>query len=146
MRPHRRQPTRLRRLQVDSLPAEPQGKPKSIGVGSLSPLQRIFLTQESNQGLLQCRRIPYQLSYQGSPAHPRSLQSTELSSLCHAAASHQLSASCKAVYTCQCYLLNSSHPLLPALGPCVFFLPLCLYSCPGNPFVCTIFLDSIYTH
>ena len=39
-------------LQADSLPAEPQGKPKNTGVGSLSCLQRIFLTQESNWGLL----------------------------------------------------------------------------------------------
>jgi len=39
-------------LQADSLPAEPQGKPKNTGVGSLSLLQGIFLTQESNQGLL----------------------------------------------------------------------------------------------
>ena len=30
-------------------------------------LQGIFLTQESNQGLLHCRRILYQLSYQRSP-------------------------------------------------------------------------------
>ena len=42
-------------LQVDSLSVEPQGKPKNSGVGSLSLLQRIFLTQESNQGLLCCR-------------------------------------------------------------------------------------------
>ena len=35
-------------------------------VGSLSLLQRIFLTQESNQGLLHGRQILYQLSYQGS--------------------------------------------------------------------------------
>src|SRR5574337_1234265 len=54
-------------LQADSLPAEPQGKPKNTGVGSLSLFQRIFLTQESNWGLLHCRRILYQLSYQGSP-------------------------------------------------------------------------------
>ena len=53
-------------LQVDSLPAEPQGKPKNIGVGSLSFLQQIFLTQESNRGLLHCRLILYQLTYQGS--------------------------------------------------------------------------------
>ena len=33
-------------LQADSLPAEPQGKPKNIGVGSLSLLQGIFPTQE----------------------------------------------------------------------------------------------------
>ena len=49
-------------LQVDSLPAEPPGKPKNTGVGSLSLLQWIFLTQELNQGVLHCRRILYQLS------------------------------------------------------------------------------------
>ena len=31
-------------LQADSLPAEPQGKPKNTGVDSLSLLQRIFPT------------------------------------------------------------------------------------------------------
>ena len=36
-------------LQVDSLPAEPQRKPKNTGVGSLSLFQWIFLTQELNQ-------------------------------------------------------------------------------------------------
>ena len=51
-------------LQEDSLPAEPQGKPKNTGVGSLSLLQWIFMTQESNWGLLLCRQILYQLSYQ----------------------------------------------------------------------------------
>ena len=54
-------------LQANSLPAEPRGKPKNTGVGSLSLLQRIFLTQESNQGLLHCRQILYQLRYQGKP-------------------------------------------------------------------------------
>ena len=54
-------------LQADSLRAEPQGKPKNTGVGSLSLLQQIFLTQESNWGLLHCRWILYQLSNQGSP-------------------------------------------------------------------------------
>ena len=53
-------------LQVDSLPAEPPEKPKNTGVGSLSLLQRIFWTQESNRGLLHCRLILYQLSYQGA--------------------------------------------------------------------------------
>ena len=41
----------------------PPGKPKNTGVGSLSILQRIFPTQESNRGLLHCRRI---LSYHDS--------------------------------------------------------------------------------
>ena len=54
-------------MQVDSLPAEPHGKPKNTEVGSLSLLQWIFPTNESNRGLLYCRQILYQLSYQGSP-------------------------------------------------------------------------------
>ena len=54
-------------LQADSLPAEPQRKPKNIGVGSLCSLQWISLTQELNWGLLHCRQILYQLNYQGSP-------------------------------------------------------------------------------
>ena len=58
---------RLPALQVDSLPAEPQGKPKNTGVGSPSLLQGIFLIQELNQGLLHCRRVLNQLSYQRSP-------------------------------------------------------------------------------
>ena len=36
-------------------------------MGGLSLLQGIFLTKESSQGLLHCRPILYQLSYQGSP-------------------------------------------------------------------------------
>ena len=62
-------------LQTDALPSEPpekpitsepQAKPKSIGVGSLSLLQGIFPTQESNWGLLHCRQILYQLAYQAN--------------------------------------------------------------------------------
>jgi len=46
----------------------PQNSPgQNTRVGSLSLLQRIFLTQQSNQGLLHCRQILYQLSHQGSP-------------------------------------------------------------------------------
>ena len=54
-------------LWVDSLLSEPPGKPMSTGLCSLSLLQGIFLTQELNWGLLNCRRILYQLNYQGSP-------------------------------------------------------------------------------
>ena len=54
-------------LQADSLPFEPSGKPKNTGVGSLTLIQEIFPTQESNRGHLHCRRILYQLSYRGSP-------------------------------------------------------------------------------
>ena len=52
-------------LQVDSLPSEPPGKTKNIGVGNLSFLQGNFPTQELNQGLLYCRWTLYQLSYLG---------------------------------------------------------------------------------
>ena len=58
--------TQVSHLQADSLPAEPQGKPKNTGVGSLSFLQAFFPTQELNQGLLYCRQILYQLNYEGS--------------------------------------------------------------------------------
>ena len=54
-------------LQVDSLPVDPQGKLKNTRVGTLSLLQQIFPTQKLNQGLLHCRQILYQLSYQESP-------------------------------------------------------------------------------
>ena len=37
------------------------------GVDSHALLQRIFLTQASNRGLLYCRRILYWLSYEGNP-------------------------------------------------------------------------------
>ena len=57
-------------LQADSLPFEPQGKPKNTGVGSPLFLQGFFLTQELNRCLLHCRRILYQLSYQRSPTKP----------------------------------------------------------------------------
>ena len=53
-------------LQLDSLLTEPPGNPKIIEVHSLSLLQGIFPTEESNQGLLNCRLILYQLNYQGS--------------------------------------------------------------------------------
>ena len=46
------------------------GKPKNIGVGCLLLLQGIFPTQESNWGLLHCRQILHQLSYQGKSTTP----------------------------------------------------------------------------
>ena len=50
-------------LELDSLTAEPQGKPKNTGVGSLFLLQGIFPTQELNNWIF------YQLSYQGGQAY-----------------------------------------------------------------------------
>ena len=56
------------------------------------------------------------------------------------------------VYTCQCYLLNLPHPLLPLLCPQLYSLLLHLHSFPANRLIGTVFLDSlcvcvcIYTH
>ena len=66
---------------LDSLPAEPQGKPKNTAVGSLSLLQRIFPAQESNWGLLHRRQILYQLSYGGSPHRLKTLRILPLASI-----------------------------------------------------------------
>ena len=60
-------PTQVSHIAVVYLPAKPQGKPKNTTLGSLSFLQGIFPTQELNWGLLRCRWIIYQLSYQGNP-------------------------------------------------------------------------------
>ena len=65
-----------RSVVLDSLPSHEQYSPwnspdQNTGVGSLSLLQGIFLTQGSNSGLPHCRRILYQLSYQGSPSIAR---------------------------------------------------------------------------
>ena len=54
---------------------------QNTGVGSLSLLQGLFPTQGSNPGLLLCRRIFYQLSYQGSPSIPDYLFHKEYMSL-----------------------------------------------------------------
>ena len=58
-------------LQEGSLTSVPPGKPKNTGVGKLSFLQGIFPTQQLEWGLLHCRRILYQLSYQGSLKKPK---------------------------------------------------------------------------
>ena len=42
---------------------------QNAGAGGLSLPQGIVPTQEKNRGLLHCRWILYQLSYQGSPEH-----------------------------------------------------------------------------
>ena len=55
-------------LQVDALLSEPPGKPKKMS-GERIPSPGDLPTQKSNRSLLHCRRILYQLSYQGSPQH-----------------------------------------------------------------------------
>ena len=67
---------------------------QKTGVGGLSLLQGIFLTQESNRGLLHCRWILYQLTYQGSPywglvdlqyhVTVSGIQHSDVAFLCHA--------------------------------------------------------------
>ena len=54
-------------LKVDSLPSEPQGKPKNTTVGRLSLLHGNFPTQQSNKSFLHYRWILCQMSYPGSP-------------------------------------------------------------------------------
>ena len=66
----------------NSLPSEQRGKLKNTGVGSLSLLQGIFPTKESNWGLLHCRRILYQLSYQGSPPRSKHILNHHFVHLC----------------------------------------------------------------
>ena len=54
-------------MQADSLPAEPQGKPKNTGVVAYPFSSISSRPRNSNRGLLHCRQVPYQLSSQGSP-------------------------------------------------------------------------------
>ena len=45
---------------------------QNTGVGSCSLPQGVFSTQESNPGLLHCKKILYHLSHQGSPENKES--------------------------------------------------------------------------
>ena len=53
-------------------------------------------------------------------------------------------------YTWWCIYVSSTLPVCPPFPslqcPLVHSLHLCLYSCPANRLVCTIFLDSISVH
>ena len=62
-----RDQTQVSHIAAGFSPAEPQGKPKNTGVNTLPHLQGIFPNQGSNQDLLHCRWILYQLSHKGSP-------------------------------------------------------------------------------
>ena len=78
-------------------------------------------------------------SLPSSLSHPsRSSQSTELISLCYAAASHQLTILHPVVYICRCY----SHfaPALPShpMSSSPFSMST-LYSCPATRFISTFF-------
>ena len=52
-----RDQTQVSHIAGEFLPSEPPENPKNTGVGTLSVLQRILLTQESNLGLLYYRSI-----------------------------------------------------------------------------------------
>ena len=54
-------------MQPDGLCSPWNSPGRNTAVGSLFLLQGIFPAQGSNPGLLDCRQILYQLSYQGSP-------------------------------------------------------------------------------
>ena len=74
------------------------------------------------------------------PCQPsRSAQGTKLSFPCF-----PLTVLHMVVYTCQCYSLSSSHPLISLLCLQVCSLHLCLYSFPANTFISTVSLDYIY--
>ena len=60
-------------LQVNSLPADPQGKPKNTRVGCNALLQGIFPTQGSNSGLQYCRLILYRLGQSEKYSLPMTL-------------------------------------------------------------------------
>ena len=87
--------------------------------------------------LLDLRTPPTRISYPS-----RSSQSTELSSLCHTADSHYYFTH-HSVY--RSILISRFIPPFPL---CARVHSLCrhLYSCPGNRFLCTIFLDSTRMH
>ena len=56
---------------TSSTPAEPPGKPKNTGVGSLSLLQGTFPTQGWNRALLQCRGLFTSRATREAPSTPQ---------------------------------------------------------------------------
>ena len=68
----------MKSLSCVQLFATPWNSPgQNIGMGSLSLLQGVFPTQGSNPGLLHCRRILYQLCYEGSKKLNKDLHDPE---------------------------------------------------------------------
>ena len=86
---------------------------------------------------------PVDLTPTSAPLPPRSPQSTQLSSLHYAVASHWLSLS----YSTQMSILVSQF--IPPFSCCVMSQvhspSLCLYFCPASRFICTIFLDICFS-
>ena len=86
-----------------------------------------------------CASLPH------SPPPRGSSQSARLDSC----AVQQPPASCL-VYTRWCVYVSAAlslpHPVLHLPCPQAHSLRLCLYSCPANRFISTVFLDSMYMH
>ena len=103
-----------------------------------SKVNQLYYIHPSSLDLAVSHRPPSQPS--------RSLQSTDLSSLCYTytVASHWLPVLHMAVYMCKILISQSAPPFLPPLCPHACSLCLCLYFCPADRFICTIFLDSTY--
>lgn len=78
-----------------------------------------------------------------SPHASGSSQSSELSSLCHTAASHLLFFHMVVLYRCPWFSPDLSHPLLPSPCPQVLSQCLCLQPCPADRRISTNLLSFI---
>ena len=120
------------------LPGESQGRRSLVGCrlwGHTESDKTEATQQQQHIIILSLLNLP-----PTPPCHPlTSLWSTKLRSLCFTATFHYLFTQGGAIRQSQ------SHSPAP-LCPNVPFLCLCLYSCPGNRFICIIFLDSKYMH
>ena len=126
VRPHRQQPTGLPR------PWDSPGKNTGVCCHFLLQCMKVKSESEVAQSC-PTRSDPMDCSLPGSSVHGI-FQARVLEWVAIAFSGYQW------------YSLKLFHPLLPPLFPQVFSLCLCLYSCPANRFISTIFLDSIYMH
>ena len=100
---------------------------QNTGVGSLSLLQGIFPTQKLNLGLLCCRWILYQLSYQGTPYVIKVSHQENLNNTYNLAGRRQRTikkiltrdTSQKKIYKCPINAWNNAQHLLSS-GRCIF--------------------------
>ena len=126
VRPHRQQPTGLPR------PWDSPGKNTGVCCHFLLQCMKVKSESEVAQSC-PTRSDPMDCSLPGSSVHGI-FQARVLEWVAIAFSGYQW------------YSLKLFHPLRPPLFPQVFSLCLCLYSCPANRFISTIFLDSIYMH
>ena len=93
-------------------PWNPPGQ--NTGVVSLSLLQGIFPTQGSDPDLLYCRRIPYELSYEGNPSMKWGNGQKALSTV----SQHKRNDRCQFLLKWFCFpaLCSFLHALLPLLA------------------------------